>query len=162
MLLTLCSWRQLSTAAPLPCAAHDNQHWNIFWNPLITYLFFTWDGICNFLEQYIRSGWHSKTDESSPSLDRYRGIKMSFGCTDDAFNAFSVIDCTWWKYTLAVIRVAPHTSHLNISNGGLSTTLVAETNDVMERDGQYRFCTSVQSRFEHDLKGILKKNWHYC
>lgn len=129
-----------------------------FWSPLITYLFFTWDRICNFLEQYICSSWHSKTDESSPSLDRYRGIKMSFGCTGDVFNAFSVIDCTWWKYTLAVIRAASNTSYLNISNGGLNTTLVAETNDVVERDGKHRFCTSVQSWFEHDLKGIYKKN----
>lgn len=35
---------------------------------------------------------------------------------------------------------------------------MAETNDAVERDGKYRFCTSVQSRFERDLKGIFKKN----
>lgn len=51
-LLTLCSWLQLSAAPPQSVAEDDNRRFNFSWDALITYLFFTWDGIHDTSEQY--------------------------------------------------------------------------------------------------------------
>lgn len=77
VLLTLCSWIQLSTAPPLSVAADDNRHLKIFCNALITYLFFTWDGIYDFSEQCTGVGTQN-TDGISQLLGHSRGIKMLF------------------------------------------------------------------------------------
>lgn len=122
VLLTLCSWLQLSAAPPLSVAADDNRHFNISCNALITYLFFTWDGIYDSSEQYTVIGTQN-TDKFSNLLDHYRGIKMSFGYTY-LFNSLRGIVCFLWQYKLVARTKKMHLplSPVKLVSGGYFKT----------------------------------------
>lgn len=92
VLLALCSCLQLSAAAPLHVAAHDNRL-NIFCKALIAYMFFTWQKNVRVLRT-IYCCWHMKQWQLLDDYTGMEGKKNPIGYKCNVFNQHCLISTT--------------------------------------------------------------------